>query len=216
MNLKEGTRRLALLLGALGIIAGGFASYVELQTVLPQRAAHRHFEQLANSEVVKQERKTLQSPPKDSLAGAKRVKPAQSGPWQKYAANQPQSAPWARPDGTQPAAGPRPGTEHPEVDWDKLQPVKPGSGASPDVDWSTAQPIASDVMKDGIKTINWSHDYGVASIETEDGQTLYPTPAPSAWRYLMIALFPILGFFIPWGAIRAMGWVGAGYVDPAK
>jgi hypothetical protein len=36
MNLKEGTRRLALLLGAVGAILGGFASYGELRTILNQ------------------------------------------------------------------------------------------------------------------------------------------------------------------------------------
>ncbi len=56
----------------------------------------------------------------------------------------------------------------------------------------------------------------VSSIETEDGQTLYPTPSPALWTYFLIALFPILGFFIPWGAIRAVGWVGAGFVQPSK
>ena len=56
MNLKEGTRRFALLLGAAGAILGGFASYMELQTVLSQRARHNRFEKLANSDVVKQAR----------------------------------------------------------------------------------------------------------------------------------------------------------------
>jgi hypothetical protein len=40
MNLAEGTRRLALLLGVVGAILAGFASYLELQTVLGQRARH--------------------------------------------------------------------------------------------------------------------------------------------------------------------------------
>ncbi len=56
MNLKEGTRRLALILGAVGALLGGFASYMELQTVLSQSALHNKFERLANSDVVKQAR----------------------------------------------------------------------------------------------------------------------------------------------------------------
>src|SRR5271157_5971157 len=60
VNLREGTRRLALLLGVTGAILAGFASYMELQTVLNQRARHNRFEQLATSEVVQQERKNLQ------------------------------------------------------------------------------------------------------------------------------------------------------------
>jgi hypothetical protein len=65
MNLREGTRRLALLLGAIGAILGGFVSYFELQTVLSQRAQHNKFDQLANSDVVQQERKNLQAEPND-------------------------------------------------------------------------------------------------------------------------------------------------------
>jgi hypothetical protein len=71
------------------------------------------------------------------------------------------------------------------------------------------------VDKDGIKTIHWTKDNEIESIEAEDGQTLYPTSAPSAWRYLLIALLPALGFCIPWGAIRAIGWVVAGFVKPS-
>ena len=52
MNLREGTRRLALLLGVVGAIAGGFASYSELLTVLEQWARHNRFEQLAASPFV--------------------------------------------------------------------------------------------------------------------------------------------------------------------
>jgi hypothetical protein len=72
------------------------------------------------------------------------------------------------------------------------------------------------VNKGGIKAIHWTKTLGVESIETDDGQTLYPTPAPPAWLYLLIALFPILGFFLPWGAVRVIGWVGAGFVASPK
>lgn len=51
----------------------------------------------------------------------------------------------------------------------------------------------------------------VDSIETEDGNLLLPTPAPSAWEYLLVALFPLLGFFVPWGTVRAIEWVAAGF-----
>ena len=29
--------------------------------------------------------------------------------------------------------------------------------------------------------VDWTGNLGVISIETEDGQTVYPTPAPSRW-----------------------------------
>jgi hypothetical protein len=162
VNLREGTRRLALLLGVAGAIAGGFVSYLELQDVLSQRARHNRFEQLAKLDIVQQERKCY-------LQGS------QVGCSQSHL------------------------------------PI----GAQLD------QPYA-EINKDGIKTIFWDKDHvwndasGVYSIETDTGQTLYPTPAPSAWLYFLAVLFPIFGFFIPWGVVRSVGWVGAGFVQPAK
>jgi hypothetical protein len=147
MNLKEGTQRLALLLGAAGAILGGFALYAELQTVQSQRAQHNKFEQLAASDVVRQEREKLNPSLPD---------------WQRF-------------------------------DYESSTYSGPNRG--------------------GIKTIAWGKNFGVRYFETEDGQTLYPTPAPSAWLYILVALLPVLGFFLPWGAIRAVGWVVAGFVQ---
>ncbi len=146
MNLREGTRRLALLLGVAGAVLGGFASYMELQTVLAQRERHNKFDQLASSDVVQQERRS------------------QSG--------------WVSID---PKTGER-------IQWDQQ------------------------VDKGGIKTIHWTKDNDIESIETTDGRTVYPTPAPAAWEYLLIVLFPVFGFFIPWGVVRSIGWVGTGFI----
>ena len=56
MSSKEGVRRLSLLLGLLGVILGGFVSYQEWNLVVTQKANHKKFEELANSEVVQRER----------------------------------------------------------------------------------------------------------------------------------------------------------------
>jgi hypothetical protein len=152
VNLREGTRRLVLLLGAAGAILGGFVSYMELQPLARQSAKHNRFEQLANSQIVLQEREN-----------AKRDFPRITNP-----------------------------------------PITDSKG------WQIT------VNSGGVGTIFWGSDYQVASIQTLDGQRLYPTPAPSAWTYLLVALFPILGFLIPWGAVRAIGWVGAGFAQSSK
>ena len=60
MNLREGTRRLALLFGVVGAILGGVFSYAQLQSVMRQRADHRQFEQLAGSPVAQQARRSLE------------------------------------------------------------------------------------------------------------------------------------------------------------
>jgi hypothetical protein len=169
MNLREGTRRLALLLGAVGAILGGFVSYLELQTVLSQRSQHNKFEQLTASDVVTQERKCRLL---GYYSGCSELPPLPQG----YTLDKPKYT-IEEPDG-------RPG--------------------------------ASELSKGDIKTIQWTKKYDVESIVTEDGQTLYPTPAPSVWLYLLVALFPVLGFLIPWGAIRAIEWVVAGFVQPSK
>jgi len=155
VNLREGTRRLALLLGAAGVILGGFASYSELQTILELRASHNRFEQLAASPVAQQARRSLEIACADG-----------------HADNQC-------------------GDGHfvPMSEFDSGE----------------------------IKTIYWSKDYQVGWIKTEDGQNLFSTtPAPAAWEYLLVALLPVFGFLIPWGAVRAIAWVGAGFVTGPK
>jgi hypothetical protein len=47
MNLKEGPRRLALLLGILRAIFRGLFSYGQLQATLRKRADHKKFAQIA-------------------------------------------------------------------------------------------------------------------------------------------------------------------------
>lgn len=146
MNLKEGTRRLAMLLGVAGAIFGGVVSYVELQSALEQRANHSKWVRLAASDVVQQERKTCLDPP--------------------------------------------PG-------YDKLNyQLQPNSA--------------------GIKSISWTEDCRVGTIET-DADFLYASTPPNLWTSSLLAIFfPILGFFILWGAVRAIGWVGTGFAESSK
>lgn len=160
MNLREGTRRLALLMGIVGAILGGFASYYELQTVqtvLRERADHKQFEQLANSDAVSRERQMKKA-------------------WFAKVTRSPSLFPYVFSDS----------------------------------DFSTK------VDKGGVHMIGWTQDFDVASIQTQDGQMLYPTSAPAWpwWDCLLIAIYPVLGFFIPRGAVRAIGWVVAGFVQP--
>ncbi len=165
MNLREGTRRLALLLGVVGAVLCGFFSYFLLQSTLEQSADHRRFEQLANSDAVQQER------------------------YLRFTKGQTGDIPNAKPD-------------------------DPYAGSAQSQGGKYVWP--SEVNKGGIKKIYWTVGPSVSSIETTDGQTIYPTPAPGARSYVLIATLPLLGFFIPWGVTRAIGWVVAGFVQPSK
>jgi len=152
MNLREGTRRLALLLGTAGAAVGAFASYMELQDMQSQRARHNQFEQLVTSDSIEHLRKDHQDSKDPSEANVKTVMPGCCGVQ--------------------------------EIVWDT----------------------------DHV----WNDASGIYSIKTDSGSNLYPTDAPSAWLYLLVALFPVLCFLVPWGTIRAIGWVGAGFVQPSK
>lgn len=74
----------------------------------------------------------------------------------------------------------------------------------------------SEVNGERIKTIFWNRDFSVYFFEMEDGGDVSSEPSPSAWTYLLGVVFPALGFFIPWGAIRAIGWVGDGFIQTRK
>jgi hypothetical protein len=153
MNASEGMRRLGLFLGALGAVAGCFASYLDLSSIIEARARHKTFESLATSDVVRDER-------------------------------------YGRIHGSLPP------------------------GYVPDSDT---------VNKNGIKTIHWDvkralsgGSIEVASLEMEDGATLYPVDLAAPWQYVLVFLFPAFGFFVPWGAIRAVTWIGQGFFQIPK
>jgi hypothetical protein len=198
VNFKEGTRRLALFLGVVGAILGCFASYLELQSFLNQRTRYNRFEQLAASDVVQQERKCRLL---DHPGGCVQMKLPPG-----YALDKPKQGKYTDADIAEPS----------QTD-DFADIAKPlPTGVPPKfsaAEMEDSVPLSSKVNAEGIKTINWSKgmSYGVESIDTEDGQTLYPTPAPNRWLYLFAAILPALGFALPWGLIRAVRWVGAGY-----
>jgi hypothetical protein len=276
VNLKEGTRRLALLLGAVGALFGAFVSYSELQSAIHQRADHQRFQQLANSRVVQEQcRKRVasmwfsldQEQRKKALA---RMSPEKKTELQKYVAEFPSSGSM-KGDPYASIAEPLPAPKEPRgqgkysdadiapphgkytdadvtrvdphravkepTDWQTVspQPVKPRF--NPNAPYSPESPSGSQVPipegaqiggpiptdsdtstpnEDGIKRIHWSDGFEPESIETTDGQTLYSMPAPGLWSYVAVVALPLLGFIIPWGAVRAIGWVLAGFVAGPK
>jgi len=152
VNLKEGTRRLALLLGVAGAIGGSFLSYLEFQEIASQRARHNRFEQLATLDAIRHLRTNHQN---------------SSDPYEAY-----------------------------------VKSVMPGCCGIKEVVWDT----------DHV----WNDASGIYAIAMDDGETLSPTAAPAAWQYLFVAFAPVVGFLIPWGVVRAIGWMLAGFVAPSK
>lgn len=61
MNFSQGMRRLAILAGVLGVVAGAFYAHEVLRSVAAERHQHKVFETMAASGVVKQEQTLLLS-----------------------------------------------------------------------------------------------------------------------------------------------------------
>jgi hypothetical protein len=214
MNVKEGTRRLALLVGVLGAAFGCFASYVVLRDAMGARARYKAFERLEKSNVVQQERKSVQEEHESFFR-------SWVGPWDEYR---------EAPDDTvttwksfsperreELLAKMTPEQKHKlravieqQTQRDEQDPYaefqKPAESAK----------RISKVNEGGIKAIHWTKDLGVESLDTEDGMTLYPTPAPTPWPYLLAVIFPVFGFVIPWASARALTWVGVGFFEKSK
>jgi hypothetical protein len=228
MNLMEGTRRLALLLGATGAILGGFASCMELQTVLSQRARHNRFEELANSDVVRQERKswplTLRYAPKEAIEALRKLPEGQERDVLRTL-TEPEKADLLAKLKCAPSDLGTGSTAMAQENLSRVQKL-PGGYVLDAPEAREGDPFAclaeptdpptSKVNEGGILTINWSRKLLVESIETEDGQSLYPTPAPSRWLYLLAVILPLLGFTLLWGLVRAVLWVGVGFLGGAN
>lgn len=185
MNVKEGMRRLALLVGVIGTALGCFASYTVLHDAMRARARYKTFERLATSDVVQQERKSW---------GLAKI-PVNYDALAKEDCAIDLSAGFNRQDAQKYLAA---RAKHCDEHQDPFAAI--------------AKPF-SEVNRGGIKTITWTKDLRVESIETEDGTTVYPAPAPTLWPYLLAAIFPVLGFFVPWGSVRVLTWVGVGFFE---
>lgn len=135
MNLNEGTRRLALLLGIVGMIAGGAHAYQQCQTV-------RH------------EREILD------------LTPAQ---------------------------------------WQMMSHVQRHDALYGMEEWQRAA-LAKD-----LGYYDWLDVDKAMNAACADSVLPHP-PTPSSLAYFWAAVWPLVGFLVPWVAIRATVWVGKGFL----
>lgn len=74
------------------------------------------------------------------------------------------------------------------------------------------KPSVADSTADALQASSWEptekeSDWHAWGITTPDGETLDPTPEPSPFAYLLVLVLPVAGFVVPWGSVRAIGWV---------
>lgn len=210
MRLENGLQRLAFLLGLIGAVLGGFASFRELQPVL----LYKKFEALKASEVVQQEAHKYTADVQQERAhyfAREKWLDSQVSPINEKATSEETNRRNTRI--TQLAMEARGNAEETLQRLEKIERVH------------------TDVSKGGIKAVHWTVDYrrdsieesvpwprhpDVESVETQSGESFSPEPRPAASAYFFIGLFPIVGFLIPWGGVHAIGWVRAGFARPSN
>ena len=55
----------------------------------------------------------------------------------------------------------------------------------------------------------------VDRIETMDGTRLYRSDGETAIFLWLVPIGPLLGFLIPWGTVKTISWIGAGFTGQA-
>jgi hypothetical protein len=212
MNVREGMRRLGILVAACGGILGGCLAYSDARTTWDDHTAHRKFGSLMASPIMQKVAKAARDYLKPSRFGGIRVVESQV---LTYA------------DGTIREDAPENNTHGP---WEKYK-LPPGaklvSPSPPDFDQWKAEQQRLDELKaagaflvsvdlDGIKQVTVDKAGVVSSIELSTGESVQRVGPPALKAYVVPLLYPILGFLLPWGGIRVLTWVGGGFVEPRR
>ena len=61
-----------------------------------------------------------------------------------------------------------------------------------------------------IKSITWTFG-AVSSVQLTTGPSIERTRSESRWNYFGAAMLPVLGFVVPWGLLRVLSWILAGF-----
>jgi hypothetical protein len=233
VNLREGMRRVGLVLGAMGFCAGVFGGYLYIEPVLRQRSEANRFYALLSSSVVRREIEVVKLR-KDELTKEKKAPGAQdeftpADQWEKYAVP-------PAPHSANKAIRVPPGYTLDPPTQQKDPSATGTQGFAPPPLSSYEGPATSDsfdrltaiaalcggtdgwmVLNREIRAIHFESKHceatvdNVTSIETADGQTVYRVDPPGIWRYLPALGFPFLGFLLPWGLLKTLTWIGAGF-----
>lgn len=189
MNVREGMRRLGILLGACGAILGGCLAYSDARTTWGSYAAHRKFESLMASPIMQKVAKAARDYLRPNIYGDFRVVKSQvltysdGTIWENVAEVSPSP----------------PDFDQWKAEQQRLDELK------------VAGAIPVSVYLDGIKQVTVDKAGVVVSIELSKGESVQSVEPPAMKAYAVPLLYPILGFLLPWGGIRLLVWVGSGF-----
>lgn len=190
MNFKEGVKRSALLLGISGAAFGIYHSARELQNIL----AYCKFKSLANSYLVEQKREGVVTA-FDQLQA-------------KVLANQTKTLQNQKTVSVLDVAA----ATSAELDILKEHSWVNSSGIS-SIQWATSDIGDCSIYSSKAFT---SSCVRIESIVTTDGKTYLPGFPPQMWSYVLVVLYPILGFLVPWGGTLSLAWGIAGFSKKAE
>lgn len=187
MNLREGMRRVGIVLGVLGFLVGGTIGYLRLRKAWRN---HTRFERLCSLPIMGGVRTAIKEghapPPKTLPAdvwdrtldelGIGRVPIARKAAWfEKHV----------------------PGLDDPNIEW------------------------TVDVRGvDGVQTVDADKSGVITAIQLSSGEWVHKEPQTLRAHLaffgglLLLLLYPLIGFLIPWGAIRTLAWVVSGFSTP--
>ncbi len=207
-------RRLAIVLGVVGAFAGGIYAYRDARDVWNARSAHKRFESLVTTPAVQKDLKelvdTIQKGHSENLSAFS------DGQLQVYKNLLENTPPGER----QKLAGTL--SEDRRKQLDAIVSQMQSRNESDE----NIQAVVDDFKKkygifinldrkasgDGIDqfTVELSTST-ITSIQLSTGELLSRTPPPTLMAWIALPLYPLVGFLIPWGAIRVLIWVGAGF-----
>jgi hypothetical protein len=208
MNLKEGMRRVGIVLGLLGACAGSVLAYADASSLLKTWREYKRFQALLATPTVRRATgadwikkhspgadkwcdvdPTVKQPP-----GYQLVDPCyETNSNDKGKLHWIEVKPWER-------------------DWSKQQLLR-GQTVETVFRLESFDP---DSNRDGVASIHYDTSGIVTSLQLATGEKIEQLQSPGLWTFFMPLVFPLVGFLLPWGITKSVAWVASGFIAAKK
>ena len=189
MNVGEGFRRVGIVLGVVGSAIGILSGYESAQTLWNTHITHQRFESLMASPLM--------------LRIAKDVKDHKTEERKKADQDTALKNLSIDPDFLKLS-----GDEQKYI----LGRAKDKGVASPSIA-GTALGDQRDVMDVFVKEVLVDKSGQISSIVLSTGESIPKTEPPTLMAFMALLLYPLGGFLVPWGTIRVIAWLVAGFLS---
>lgn len=221
MNAREGMRRLGILLGILGMLAGAVIGWMAFRDYRYQRNEWEKFQNVTS-------RKTMKNILKHNSSFSKfgkQIKIAYPGAYDDFPDSKlgylvsEQYPFWYKAFETA-GFGRRKSGKPWEQDYGDKQLPKGFLSLGPDapkLEPGSDEPVIVEVALDGVKTITMDNSLKITKIELNTGDTIYNRDEPSTLETLSTVFsLPLIGFLLPWGILKTITWVALGFFQRTR